>query len=818
MLNRIIKYLFVVLFSFTALSCRLSRELQKPENKDKILLSDATVKLVKYPKKDIDHVSSFTLNEYIKQKGNREFLFNRAKPYTGLYLRAETRFESDKYQQKVKARRQKTLTKLNDKIKSAGADSTKILKLERRKTRKKIEYDAKLNQGTRLMRSINEPPMWVNDSLTKISIEQLDLFMHSKGFFNCTIDTLVKSKRRGRAITIEYRVTENRPHLFQDIKYIINDSTIQSILDQKRVNNRLKKGENYSVITLTDEREAIFNLLRNEGYFDFHRQFIDFSIDTLRGRYKANVEINIKNPAGSRPHTRYQIEEVSILIDLSKKNDHTPETFDGIDYYTKPNTGNYSKKVLNEEIQIRPEEFYSLEKSKFTTNSLGNLQIMKFVNISYLKTDSSSLRAIINLKTHQKFQMTSELGANLNVSGAQSIPGPYINFSLKDRKLFKGMESLEFNTNYTIQGQVSITQPDSIFRSREIGANLVLTFPRLIIPRSLKKTELFKRQNPFKNNISKKTKIDIGYSNVNRQEYTRSNLGLLFKYEWQKGDHEKFTFSPFEINVVNTPEITRSFQEFIDELALRNGINIKESFQPAVISNLSFGYVWSNVDFTKNKKAGLLRFNAELGGLLPFLISNATNNSDQILNLPYYKYYKLSADFRKYLPITKFSNLVFRTAGGYETPILNSTVLPYEKYFFTGGLSSNRAWPARRIGPGTYSTPPGEIDYERPGEILIEANIEYRTKVSGFFHTALFIDASNVWTNSEDQNRPGSEFKLSAVPRSLAIGGGLGLRFDFSLLIFRLDLGYQIYDPSRQSLVRFTPLNPLYNIGIGYPF
>lgn len=773
---------------------------------------------MKYPQKRIDHVSALALGEYIKQKGNREFLINRWKPYTGLYLRSKTRFESRKYQQKIKSRKEKTLAKLDQKIERAQADSLKVQKLERRRTRKKIEFEAKQQQGTRLMRSINEPPMWLNDSLTNSSREQLALYLHSKGFFNSTIDTLLKSKRRGRAMKIEYRVTENRPHLFQEIKYVITDQTIQSILDQKKTNSKLKKGENYSVITLTDEREAIFNLLRNEGYFDFHRQFIDFSIDTLRGRYRANVEINIKDPAGSRPHTRYQIEEVNVLIDLPKKNDHLPETYQGIDYYIKPHTGKYSKRVLNDEISIRPGEHYSLEKSRFTTNSLGNLQIMKFVNISYLKTDSSSLKAIINLKTHKKFQMTSELGANLNVSGAQSIPGPYVNFSLKDRKLFKGMESLELNTNYTIQGQVSITQPDSIFRSRELGGNLVLTFPRLIIPGYFQRTELFKRQNPFKNNISKKTKIDIGYSNINRQEYTRSNLGLLFKYEWQKGDNEKFTFSPFEVSVVNTPEITRSFQNFIDELALRNGINIKESFQPAIVSNLSFGYVWSNVDFTKNKRAGLLRFNAELGGLLPFLITSATNNPDEILNLPFYKYYKLSADFRKYFPVTKFSNLVVRTAGGYETPILNSTVLPYEKYFFTGGLSSNRAWPARRVGPGTFSTPPGEIDYERPGEILIEVNIEYRTKVSGFFHTAFFIDASNVWTNQEDQNRPGSQFKLSEVPRSLAIGGGLGLRFDFSLLIFRLDLGYQIYDPSSQSLVKFTPLNPLYNIGIGYPF
>jgi len=243
---------------------------------------------------------------------------------------------------------------------------------------------------------------------------------------------------------------------------------------------------------------------------------------------------------------------------------------------------------------------------------------------------------------------------------------------------------------------------------------------------------------------------------------------------------------------------------------------------------MTVGYMWNNIDLSENKNSTLFRIGGELGGIIPHVFdkfSNGDNHifdqlSNETISLPFSKYFKITTDTRKYIPVSKYSNLVLRIAGGYEKNILGSDFLPYEKFFFTGGVSSNRAWRARRVGPGTYNATGSQqnINFERPGEILLEGNIEYRTKISGFFHTAFFIDASNVWTNKEEQTRPGSQFDITNLHRAIALGAGTGLRLDFSLLIVRLDFGWKIYDPSIQEFITFKPFDALANLGIGYPF
>jgi len=112
--------------------------------------------------------------------------------------------------------------------------------------------------------------------------------------------------------------------------------------------------------------------------------------------------------------------------------------------------------------------------------------------------------------------------------------------------------------------------------------------------------------------------------------------------------------------------------------------------------------------------------------------------------------------------------------------------------------------------------------------LIFESSLELRTKVIGFFHTALFVDAGNIWVFSRDPLRPGASFSFSDFYREIAIGAGIGARFDFSFLLLRLDAGIKIYNPALPSGQRFiTQLNRdliqgvdpiILNLAIGYPF
>ena len=189
---------------------------------------------------------------------------------------------------------------------------------------------------------------------------------------------------------------------------------------------------------------------------------------------------------------------------------------------------------------------------------------------------------------------------------------------------------------------------------------------------------------------------------------------------------------------------------------------------------------------------------------------------------------------RYYYPTSKNTLWVYRLNTGVAVPRGSSKILPWEKYFFTGGSNSIRAWQPRRLGPGAYRQSTDAVlnnfIAEQPGDVLIETNLELRQKLFSFFEGALFIDAGNVYTLKQDDSRPGGNFEAKSFIPRMALGTGAGLRMNFSFLVIRFDLGIKTYDPSRNAGEKWVikdfsfkrkrdgNQSSLLNIGIGYPF
>src|SRR5690606_3208648 len=112
------------------------------------------------------------------------------------------------------------------------------------------------------------------------------------------------------------------------------------------------------------------------------------------------------------------------------------------------------------------------------------------------------------------------------------------------------------------------------------------------------------------------------------------------------------------------------------------------------------------------------------------------------------------------------------------------------KQFFAGGPNSLRAFRARAIGPGSYNPERFGNDNFVPdmtGDIRMEFNLEYRSKIVSILDWAAFIDAGNIWLQNADTVFQGGKFSKNFF-KELAVGGGVGLRFDLTFLILRTDL------------------------------
>jgi outer membrane protein insertion porin family len=194
-------------------------------------------------------------------------------------------------------------------------------------------------------------------------------------------------------------------------------------------------------------------------------------------------------------------------------------------------------------------------------------------------------------------------------------------------------------------------------------------------------------------------------------------------------------------------------------------------------------------------------------------------SNGQILGLPYYQFVKPELDFRVYRTLGANSLLVFRLAPGlaYAYGRIDSLKsVPFDRQFFVGGPNSLRAWSARQLGPGSFlriiptSTSITQDTaaliasqlrgLDQTGEIKLEGNVEYRFLItSDFFGRKLsgasFVDFGNIWLVRPDPTRPEANINFKNVFRQIAIGTGLGIRYDLSFFIFRFDVGVKLYDP-----------------------
>ena len=457
------------------------------------------------------------------------------------------------------------------------------------------------------------------------------------------------------------------------------------------------------------------------------------------------------------------------------------------------------------------------------------------------------LDAVVNASPAKRFQETVEFGGTL----VANLPGPFLNVRLKWRNPFGGAELLELGARVGFEGQYvrladgSINQQNPSTYTTQFGATASLLLPQFLVP--FRTAHYLTDYNP-------KTRFSLSDTYVRRPEYTRTNLELSYDYLWQRTVFHQYVFSPVVLNLINASNISTDYQKVLDELK-RRGSPLYRSFVQQLVPSMAFTSLYNSNDFNETRDARYLRVGVEVGGLTRGLYRNkleeATRGSDGKGGLQVYDFARLSVDYRRYHHLTTRTYFVYRFNAGVAHALTRSDdgqyVIPYDRSFFAGGSTSLRAWGPRRLGPGAYTTlipargTDGKIildpvtgnpvlirDFvsEQPGEVLLEGSAEYRFPIYSFVKGAVFTDVGNVWSLNPSDDRAGARFHFNTFYRQIAVGSGIGLRFDFTFLILRLDVATRVFDPTAPvgeewALRNFnnSHKNPTaFNLGIGYPF
>ena len=352
---------------------------------------------------------------------------------------------------------------------------------------------------------------------------------------------------------------------------------------------------------------------------------------------------------------------------------------------------------------------------------------------------------------------------------------------------------------------------------QEYSLETKLSFPRFILP--------FISSN-IRRRILATSEVSLSYDLQNRPEFHRRVLSAGWRYKWSDPrHHDRYRIDMLDLNYISMPWISETFKkEYLDDTNSRNAI-LRYNYENLFIMKFGVGYIYNNGIIA-------IKANAETAGNLLGLASKIFGfhrNADgkyTFLDIAYAQYVRFDLDVTRNIMFSYNNQLVFHAGLGVAYPYGNSTILPFEKRYFSGGANSVRGWSVRSLGPGKYVSRDGRIDFiNQTGDMKMDFNVEYRAHLFWKLGAALFVDAGNIWTLRNYDDQPGGQFKLSEFWNQLAVSYGLGFRFNFDYFILRFDMGMKAVNPAYEEGDEHYPIaHPkfsrdfAFHFAVGLPF
>jgi outer membrane protein insertion porin family len=670
-------------------------------------------------------------------------------------------------------------------------------------------------RSKRLRDRLGEPPVLLSTVDLQFNAKVLQNHSENKGFFKALVsgDTVVKRKKAHAVYTVE----AGNQYSINSVAFENDSSQLAKAISAATGASLLKPGEPYDLDVIKGERIRIDNYLKENGYYFFGPDYLIVKVDSTSGNNKVDMRVSIKPETPDEARQAYRINNVFIYtgynvntaIDTSKA---YAKLYDG--YYIIDRRNRYKPRLFTQVMRFDPGDIYNRTDHNLTLNRLINLDLFKFVKNRFEPLyDSAKLDAYYYLTPQPNQSLRAEINATTK---SNNLNGTQLSVSWSNRNRFRGGERLSLSAY--VGSEIQFGGAWKGYNTYRSGAEANLTVPRFFVPG-------FPKLNT-RGGFVPRTNIQLGYDLLNRRKlYTlnqyRAGLGYLWKESLQK-QHE---FYPIAINYVQPLNITQQYRDSI----------LKYPYLLRIVDSQFI--VGSTYQYNLNQITnGLLKPNSfyfnglvDMSGFLAGLFTQKDETGQKrIMNATFDQYIKLEADFRYYRKLGLKSAWANRIIAGFGRPYGNSRQLPYVKQFFIGGNNSIRAFRARTVGPGTYPLLSNNKFFpDQTGDMKLELNTEYRPHISGPLYGAFFIDAGNIWLANGDTSRPGAKFTKNFL-NELAIGTGVGLRFDITLFVIRFDVGIPIKEPWKENpwLLKQIRLgqrewrreNLMYNLAIGYPF
>lgn len=685
----------------------------------------------------------------------------------------------------------------------------------------------------RWIQRVGSPPVIYDSTLTMASVNQLQRALINKGFLKNEVTSEVKLLPEKKKAQVTYNVTLNEPYTIRSIKYDIQSDSLRSIILSDTTDFPIKSQSLLDHNKLDAERELIVQRMRNNGYYAFNKNYITFVADTAAGSRDVDLTLTLSENIQELPripktdtHRQFYVRNVVFVTNydaVTMQNGFYGDTvtYNGITMLYSDDKY-IDKEVLYECCFIRPQQLYNASDVDRTYKALGRLGILKFINIDmrpFMDVGGDLWVDAYILLNRDKSQTIS---FSLEGTNSEGDLGFGIGADYQHRNIFKGSEVLnvKFKASYeSLSGDLSGLINDNY---SEYSGDVGITFPKFKMP--------FLRES-FKRRIQASTEFMTSFNYQERPEYTRIIAGAGWKYIWSERNNQmRHTFNLIDISYVYLPKSKINFLDSITNPLLRY------SYENHLIMRMGYTFYKTNKRMVNplttifQNDIYTIRATGETAGNLLYGISHMIgqkreeDDSYKVFGTRYSQYIKLDGDFALTHYFNQRSSIAMHAGFGIAIPYGNSTVLPFEKRFYSGGANSVRGWGVRTLGPGSFDGKKSQNSFiYQCGDIRLDLNVEYRCKLFWVLELGAFIDCGNVWTIRDYENQPGGVFKINKFYEQLALSYGLGIRMDFTYFLMRFDMGMKAHNPAsgQEHWPLFSPSfkrDAEFHFSIGYPF
>ena len=734
------------------------------------------------------------------------------------------------------------------------------------------------------IKNAGEAPVVVKEEAAQRSADRLEAWFWNNGWFNAETEFEIIPKKNNRA-EVKYFVDPQDPYFIGSVKPRIASIVTDSIYDAYKFDSAIVPGEQYETQDFAMERERLTTLFRNNGLYHFEQEYITFEADTIDTNHLVDAALIIQNRPATVdgietrvPFKVHTISRVNIFPDYTfeNRNEAIVDTLSDEGYYIYSfDDLKFQPEALTNAIFITPQTIYSDAARTLTYNRLNQLRVFRYPNIEYIPdpTDSTATALIANifLTPRPKYSLGFEF--DISQSNIQRI-GIGFGGSLLIRNVFRGAEILEISGRGSIgSSKDAANDADRFFDITEVGVDVDLTLPRILFPFP---TESFipKYMYPF-------TTFSLGASTQTNIGLDKQSLTAVMTYKWLPSEElthlldliniqyirnlntdnyfNVYRNSFLELNQVATAEGVIADDDFFiinddgtRRLSIPEGANaflraarlgeigdlsrtqvqilndIRERKNRLTEDNLIFA---SNFSYILNRKENIydedfsrLRIKLESAGHFLSTIAKVANlekgSGDRysVFGVNFSQYFKTEIDYIKHWDLGDENVFAIRTFGGVAIPYGNSNSIPFIRSFFAGGPNDNRAWQPYSLGPGSSG---GRNEFNE-ANMKIALSAEHRFNLFGDLNAALFVDAGNIWNVLDVVEEEASTFTSFSDLEEIAIGSGIGFRYDFDFFVLRFDIGFKTYDPANEPGDRwfndYNLSNAVFNVGINYPF